>query len=675
MRFRPDIEGLRAIAIVAVVGFHIHAPGFSGGYVGVDIFFVLSGYLITGLIVAEIAKTGRFSLSAFYARRFRRLLPAAMTMLLGSFLLARLLYAPLEMQGLGETARSVSLYASNFRFIGQTTQYLAADPATNPLLHTWSLAVEEQFYLVWPLLLLAVAAFARGRFRVRRAIFWVMAIVAFASFIACVKLTASNQPWAFYGPLTRFWEFAIGAIAVVAVRRRALAGEDAAPISPRLATRIRRRGALAGALALLGFAAIALSLHRFNITTPFPGKAAALPTLATVAVLVAGEIAPSARPIALLGSAPMRLLGRHSYGWYLWHWPLLIYTRVLWPDPAPLLRLGVVLLALGIAIISYRYIERPIRYHRALVGHHRRSVLAGLALGGLGVLGAAAMVGYGESRAASPGQAELAAARQDLPDIYRRGCALAFAAVETPPGCHYGNPDSARLVYLVGDSHAAQIFPALQILANKHDWRLEARTKASCSSTMAGFIQGRLGRAYSECFEWRDNVFGEILQRRPDLVVLAGSHGEIEGSEGAGDFGLSLSEFEQGTRRTAELLDQAGIDHVLLQDLPRPLIDVPVCMARQLSAPIHADCSFTREESSRADARRAVKRAYSGELAAGEHLIDLAHLVCPSDPCPLRLDDLIVYRDPYHLTASFAATLADPLADALFARPSSRALR
>src|SRR3990170_288419 len=256
-RFRPDLEGLRAVAILLVLLYHAHVPGFGGGFVGVDVFFVISGFLITGILVRDLDATGTISLGAFYARRARRLLPAAAVALVVTLLASAVLLAPVEIADVARDGLAAGLYVSNIGFALQATDYLQAGQAPSPLLHFWSLSVEEQFYLLWPALLLLAA---RSVGRSHRVLATIMASVTVASLVASVVLTQVAAPWAFFAPVTRAWELGLGALVAVMA-----AGT----------LRLGRRTAVAAGL--LGLAGIARGGGGPQKPTPLPGGARARP--------------------------------------------------------------------------------------------------------------------------------------------------------------------------------------------------------------------------------------------------------------------------------------------------------------------------------------------------------------------------------------------------------------
>ncbi|TDD98819.1 acyltransferase family protein, partial [Jiangella asiatica] len=361
--FRADIEGLRAVAVGLVLAYHAGLPWVPGGFVGVDVFFVISGFLITGLIVREVETTGRLRLARFYARRIRRLLPATAVVLAATAALTVAVLPPVRWaQTAGDIAAAAG-YVVNWRLAGDAVDYLSADAPPSPVQHFWSLAVEEQFYLAWPLLIIAVV-WAHRRFgrrsSPRRALVAGLAVIAVPSLAWSVHLTATSPGQAYFVSTTRAWELAIGAALALAATRLA---------------RLPHRSATVAAWAGLG--AIAVAALTYDATTAFPGHTALLPTLGAAAVIAAGTTTHRTSPGALLGTAPMRFIGGLSYSLYLWHWPLLMAATAGWGGLSTAQGLLVVTASIVPAWLTHRLVEAPIHHARALATHPARAFAVG----------------------------------------------------------------------------------------------------------------------------------------------------------------------------------------------------------------------------------------------------------------------------------------------------------
>ena len=692
--FRPDLEGLRGIAVLLVLVYHAGVPGLTGGYIGVDVFFVLSGFLITGLLVRELASTGTVSLAAFYARRARRLLPAAAVCLLVTVALSAILLPPLRVPDVTADGVAAALYASNLRFAFEATDYLRSEGAPSPLLHYWSLGVEEQFYVFWPALLLLAT---RGTGEIVRRVTLVAAIVFGASLVLSLWLTTANAPWAFYSLPTRAWELAIGALLAVGASRL-----------------VRLPAMVAAAAAWIGLALVAASAVLIETSTPFPGTAALLPTIGSGLVILGGMRAPAAGPGWLLGQRPLRFLGRISYSLYLWHWPVIVLPAALIDTPLPV-RIALAVAAIPIGWASQRWIEEPIRHGRyvgvlprrnlavagvltvalvvssAAIG---RSVELGLAAAAdgrtnagdslddyLGPVRATPVPGEGPSaspapppgspspganpgRFAGPVPANLSPPLVDAPDdqpaIYGDGCHVDQAA-QAPGDCAYGDADADTTVVLIGDSHAAQWFPALDALANDNGWRLLSMTKSACSGASITVYNSTFERAYTECDAWREAVFERVEAAQPDLVVMAMSRGHAPIVGGEVLRGAAAREpMLEGLRGTLDRLRGLAPQVVVIADTPRAPTDPPVCLSEHLDAV--EDCATPRDQAFD-PAWFAGERAAAE--AAGAGFIDVTPWVCPVDPCPVVIARYLVYRDTHHLTTTFSTALRTRLAEAL----------
>src|ERR1019366_564235 len=308
-RFRGDIQGLRGIAVALVLLFHASIPGFKGGFVGVDIFFVLSGYLITGNLLREIKKTGRVRFREFYARRIRRLLPASFLVLIVTMIAAAIWLPPLLLPGIALDISSAGLYVSNLDFAARATDYFSASTIPSPVLHFWSLGVEEQFYLFWPLLL-AFATIRKKHVEVKT--FVLGLIVLISSFTFAVWLLPRNQPWAFFSIPTRAWELILGALLASA--------------SQIVARTPRFIAAIAG---ILGLGMVLFSGLEQNDPLRFPGFPALLPTVGSMLIIFAGSIPKLTLPSLILSLKPLQQLGKISYSLYLWHWPVLVIPQIM----------------------------------------------------------------------------------------------------------------------------------------------------------------------------------------------------------------------------------------------------------------------------------------------------------------------------------------------------------
>ncbi|MFE2043480.1 acyltransferase family protein [Streptomyces sp. NPDC059477] len=665
---RPDIQGLRAVAVALVVLSHAAIPPFSGGYVGVDVFFVISGFLITSSLLRELSTTGRISIRTFYARRALRLLPASTLVVVATLAGSWLFLSKARFTEYAGDALSSALYAVNFRYALSGTDYLAEGSPPSPFQHFWSLAVEEQFYLLWPLLLM-LSWRPTGR---RRFLAVPLVVLCLVSLGLSVLTTSGSPSWAYFGSHTRFWELGAGALLALSARRLdRLPAHCAAPAT------------------WIGLLCIALSAVLYDGGTPFPGPYALLPVLGTVLVLAGGGSPTPYGARWLLARRPAVWIGGLSYSWYLWHWPLLIIGPLALDRPADLpLALGLGLLALLPAWATLRLVENPVRFHAGLRGRPGRAlVLGGVLSAGAAVLALTSSFFPPPIDSGRPGpelRQETATATDPLPRlrqlledsgtslpsnltppltevkdaesaVYRDGCHVGYAGTQSP-SCVYGDPGSDTVVVLFGDSHAAQWFPALDALARTHHWKLVSLTKASCKPARVTTVQN--GGPYSACDTWRTRALARIAALDPSLVIVSSSE--------AGDPAYPTSDpgqqWTDGFRETFAALGESGARVAALLDTPWPKSDAVDCAA---TYPLDLGrCASEVSEAIRDPARRdAVREAAE---SAGALVIDPAPWLCtPAGDCPVLAGNALVYRDDSHLSEAFAGAVAPVLGEVI----------
>ena len=692
--FRPDIEGLRALAVISVLLYHARLAHVGGGYVGVDVFFVLSGFLITRLLVTEVDRTGGIALGAFWARRARRLLPASTLVIVATLVASVVLLDPLTRGFTGRSAVAASVFGANLLFWTRGGYSQLTLP--EPLLHFWSLAVEEQFYLVWPLALVGLARL-RGNFR--RLVVLLAVPMAAASLIACIALTPSRQPFAFYWLPTRAWELLAGALLAVA--------------APSI---VRGAPFLRGVLAWIGLMVIVLCAVGFRDPQDgFPGSLALLPVLATVAVILGGAHTDDG-PRRLLQLAPLQWIGKRSYAIYLWHFPLLVLAEAKWGPLHWAIRVALLAASVGIAAVSFSLLEDPVRRSPWLAVRARRSLLVGVGLVATGLVGSAVLLAAGtgiatggesapptlavetvdpapvsstatttpatgapggsttspvsSSTAAptatgrNPGALErLAAANaQQLVDavrtrvvpsnlepslskvygdtsiVYSDGCLLDNGKTEAKE-CAYGDTSSSTVVVLFGDSHAAQWFPAFESLAKEQGWRLVLMAKKHCP---AGDVPQPETGYTGQCSRWRTKVYERLAVLKPTVVVMSSLWYR----------GVPFGKYREGWERTFAAVKPHAKHVVYLADTPIRKSDVPSCVA---SHPRSVNqCTVTRRSAINPTRRRADRAATRNQGV--DHIIPDDWL-CDPTRCAVIIGNVLLYRDQTHLTLAAARFL------------------
>ena len=624
-KFRPDIEGLRGIAVLIVVAFHAKIWPWRGGFIGVDVFFVLSGYLITSLLLQELESTGTVNLVGFYARRARRLLPAAAVVIAFTVVAGTLLLSPLEQIRYSKTALATTLYVSNFWFINESSDYFAPGTETNPLLHTWSLAVEEQFYLVWP----ALVWLGFRLFRSRKGLCGWLGGFSILSFAACIWLTRTNQPWAFFGSPARAWEFGVGGIACMI---------------PGSANRYWRSIASWMSLAVLLSAAVSLYPGQ-----AFPGWRALAPALATATLLITGAAGAG----KLLAYPILQWFGRLSYSWYLWHWPVLIYAGAVFPRGIRYESALVVVGSLLAAWLTHVAVENPIRFHPGLV---KRQVLSLSLAAVLMVLTIGfCLVSHRVSKSEMTARQFLLQAVIDVGEpLNRYHCLSSFRETRLRE-CTFGDRSANITVVLFGDSHAAHWFPAIERIAQDRKWKVVTLLRSACPTADVPIYNPRLGRVETECAMWRAMALERIVALHPSLIVISNWIGYVDTTNRHEEYRtISASAWREGTRRTIAELDRANLRTVVLHDVPLPKMDVLVCLSRVLAHHWYPQrwCITSRSEALIPEVLEAERAAVAGLKTA--EVVDFSDFFCDGSTCKVEEQGEPIYRDQGHLAPAFA---------------------
>jgi peptidoglycan/LPS O-acetylase OafA/YrhL len=664
--FRPDIEGLRAIAVLLVLLDHAGLSQVSGGYVGVDVFFVLSGFLITGLLLKEVRETGGISIQRFYARRARRLLPAATFVLIVTVVLSYEVFGQLRANRVAEDARWAALFASNFRFIQQGTDYLGAQQDPSPLQHFWSLAVEEQFYFVWPLLILLLASVAKG-ISIRLKLGVALSLIIATSFSYSVQLTAVDRTTAYFSPLPRASELAAGAMLAV--------------IAPWLLKVPRPAGVV---VSWAGIAVILWAALTFDAHTVFPGAAVAIPVAGALLAVAGGSIAPGGGAELLLRQSPLQWTGKISYGIYLWHWPVILLAagyagRELSVQENLLLYVP----AIAISAITFAVIEDPIRSAKSLrIRPAYVSVGLGVALVAASFGTASAMMDThqlaqektdaqvtieipstaGVLRAVAAGvditewpeqpKRISNGAYSDKCDVTRRDTTSAL--------CEFGNLHSNRTVVMFGDSHAAMWIPALDRIGKENDWKVIQLTKPGCVAPDLQIWSNSLGREYEECDEWRDWAEGQIAKIHPDVLLVTSAGKGIYLANGGNPTQDGLDDaWRDGLGSTLDAVPPHAGRVIVIGDMAYP--DQP-----------GIDCLTENEGNASAcntppkDAVLATHNQVEQQTAEahGAEYIDIIPWFCTQQTCPAVIGGLTVHRDALHINENYAVFLSSALAEA-----------
>ncbi len=622
---RQDIDGLRAIAILAVVGYHIGLPGMAGGFVGVDVFLVISGYVITGLLLRQQRTTGLIGLKSFYARRIRRLLPGFTLAFLATVLLSAVLLLPNEQSAVAKAGFASALFVGNIHSWIIHQDYFQMEGQFPPFRHLWTLAVEEQFYVFFPVgMAILTRIGVRKQGASQRWILNFTLATILVSLGLSVALSVARPTFAYVMPITRAWEFGGGALLVSV---------------PPVAMRLRP------ILAVLGLALIMLAILSFDSTTPFPSFYACLPVLGAMA-LIAGGHPYAGNPVGvLLASRPLRSLGRLSYGWYLWHWPLIAIGHMVWGAEAALARdCGLALLALILAGLSWHSLEQPVRGgHWASFATPRRSWISGALLI---TCCAAVSIALGIWALRPLPAGSLLAQYRDV----RASAAHDFPFCNDGPGpaCNIGTDEHAPTILLWGDSHATHLSKGFERVLGKIDARLIMRTMGGC--TPAGHA-AMVGPERQAAFMAQCDVFNA---RTMAMAKQMAARGHLRGVVIAGDWNSEQAGWSEPLAAHVEQLRAAGLRVVLVTDMP-------------LMPPDFVTCAIRRGERACGLARATVEQASSASRAtlnriavlhSDTRLWSLLDGLCPDQHCPPAINGRLLYRNRNHLSVEGSIRLA-----------------
>lgn len=679
---RTDIQGLRTIAVGIVVLYHLWPNRAPGGFVGVDVFFVISGFLIVGSLVREAVSSGKINLLAFYARRIRRLLPAASVVLLAILLATVLILPEARWQPVSWDIVMSALQVQNWNQAFSSASYEGATAMVSPVQHYWSLAVEEQFYIVIPVLLIFAVAIARwvkqGKTKV---CFGLLFGISLLSFIHSVMFSQSDHDLAYFATTTRIWELGFGGMLAIILPKLKL---------PPLARLL---------LGWLSLAMILISVLLLSTEMPFPGSLALLPVLSSCGLIIAGAPGDPGKMgrfgvSALLSLRPMTYVGDISYSLYLWHWPVIVFWAfIIDREPGAVQGAAIVLLCLILAALSQRFIEETFRYgkrkvysggrrFKAIVRHRGAYALGAVLV--VTVTGCAAvpwMVVQGKvsqvegvpDQSQYPGAAAFsqpspaavpdgipvrpdpAVAKYDLPLTSKDGCSIYDPAKFTEKQCYYGDKNAAQTVAVVGDSHASQFVDPLLIAGQQKGWNVRAYVRNGCPFSSAPPASAKT--VYSNCSEQNKVTLQKLLKQRPELVVMSSM--TPNGYSKALHWGWPNERvLEDGYVDLMMPLAEAGIQVVVIKDIPYPSRSIPECVLQNGPASSKCETRIPKAGLPNDPLANAASRVPKVKT------LDLTSYLCRKDICPAVVGNVLVYRDN-HLTETFAKTMATPLQELL----------
>jgi peptidoglycan/LPS O-acetylase OafA/YrhL len=666
-KFRPDVEGLRAVAVLLVILYHASLPGLGGGYVGVDVFFVISGFVITGLLLRERSSTGRNSLVSFYGRRARRILPAATLVIITTVVATYGVLGVVSGNPTAIAARWTAVFLANFHFAGIGTDYLTSSQPPSPLQNFWSLAVEEQFYLVYPAIFLVAASIrSRVSMRVRMVIMLVPIIVI--SLLTSAIQTTSSPSTAYFSPVTRAWELALGALVAVC--------------TPAL---LRLHQMVAGVLTWVGLAAIGYSAIAYSNSTSYPGVAVLVPVVGTALVIAGGSPVPSWGTESMLRRGPFQWFGRLSYSLYLWHWPILIIAaEAAGQNALPFHRsLGWLAVSVAAAYVTYRVVEDPVRHARRLA----RSRWLPIALGIVLVTASLATATVALALHGGNGPVNISANRsltsytpQDVRQLVSAAPAISSLPKglepalgmsqydwggpgppcwpsfqeATVPACVFGDPRGTHTLALYGDSHAAMWFASINLIARISHWRLLLLAKGDCPALDLPFDNppgvNPSGGEFLACDSWHRFALDRLRTVRPDLVIVS-----QDAEFGPGGLQYSPAQWERATESAIARLPVPAERIIILGDIPQHTTGGPECLS--LHPTDVQKCSGTNNPY--LVARNAAERRAAATTRA--RYVDTVPWFC-STTCTDVIGRFQPYRDPFHVGRTYSIVLWQVLA-------------
>ncbi|GLB94428.1 MULTISPECIES: acyltransferase family protein [Mycobacterium] len=709
--FRDDIEGLRGFTLLAIVGWHISMPGVSGGFVGPDIFFEISGFVITGQLWKQVSNTGTVGLRKFYGARSRRLLPVSATVGVITAIAAALLLPAVAAQGALKDAIACALYVPNFWFIVQQVDYFSGG-TPSPFQHYWTLGVEEQFYLLWPPMIVGTAWLIRRLHRRRKTdappankpsktpYLVLVTLIALISFALSLLVTYVMPLAAYFSLFTRAWQLALGALVALTAEYWSRLPERAAVL-----------------IGWLGLAMVLWACVTYTPDIPYPGTAALLPVLGTALLLGAGCSISTRGAGRILGWSPMRVVGRLSYSWYLWHWPVLVFAPIIIGHPLGLFGkfMAAVVVSGGLGWLTLRFIENPLRYAAPL----RKSPGKSLAAGGLATALAACVgvallmwvssipmpvaVAHGAQAKAltitappTPTGDDVAAydaavqnvfaqvqagvaASADLRDVPSNldpslagasgelgammfdGC-LRLPVQAGTPECATGDVAAKTTVAVIGDSHASMWIPAFQQIGTQRPWRIETMAKAACPMMdlpIANRFAAPLLEYLQHCEQWRGQVMARLRAEHPKLVVLSVFRGYM--AKNSNGFLSGFTSYDPawigGLKGLVQQLRGIGAKVLVLGPLPRLTAAVPACLSEHLT-----DATACSPPMSFAFDRAGIAAEAAAVKAGGGQYAELEELFCTKNRCPVIIGNTLVYVDAGHLTLEYSRLISPAIA-------------
>jgi peptidoglycan/LPS O-acetylase OafA/YrhL len=615
---------------------HVGSTFFSGGFIGVDVFFVLSGYLITRLLLSEISRTGRLSYSNFYTRRLKRLMPALVAMLLIVSVVAHGLLSTFEARLQLSSGPFAATWTSNFYFLFKDIDYFDELSGRDLYLHTWSLGVEEQFYLLWPVLIFTLLGLNKklsiaNKNQNNVFVSWFF-LLFIAPLIGSLYISINDPHTAFYMMPTRIWQFSIGALIAIYNQRKIYFHCKLLDLGD---AKFSRTLALVGLFLIVGSAVL------LKPTTQYLAAWIIIPSIGAGLIIIAGHGLSKTRSSPL--AFPLLVwLGDRSYSMYLWHWPIFMLGASVGLANQVYSYPVLILICISIAHLSYKYLELPFWKGRASHVTARKFILSGLL-----VMFSTAAIQYNVLITLRRNAATVDMSinwRGDVPDIYRFPCDSWYSSAEVEP-CVVDSGNASKTVVFFGDSIGAQWYSMIPYVFPPSDWRIVVITKSSCPIVDEDYYYPRIGRVFKICSDWRDAAIEYILDLKPDTVLI--------GSASTYDF--DANQWVEGSIRVVEKMANEVESIVLLAGTPSLGFDGPGCVSRNVSVDGIMDHEACQAEHRLNHVRKVTMYLQkAADISDNVQLLDLNDLICPDEICnALSHDGVVVFRDGQHLTDSF----------------------
>lgn len=630
LNFRPDLQGLRAIAVLLVVFAHAEFKVLEGGFIGVDIFFVLSGYLITGILLKEYDTAKQISLVQFYTRRIKRLLPSLLLVVLVSLLAASLLLSSYEFIAKTRSSFYALGWLSNLYFAFAEVGYFAEIEQQDIFLHTWSLGVEEQFYLFWPAFILTLYGLSRLFRRGSRNTLGLGLVAAFSGSLAlCLYWSENNPLWGFYLMPARIWQFSLGALVFF--------------LAPSL-KQFEHTGRWGLIAQLFAITTILISATWVTSSMTYPSWVALFPSLAAALIVAFPSSHGSFRP---LSQKPLTYIGDRSYAWYLWHWPVFSLAKSSGFDVFWYQHLCMIILSFLLAMASYRYIELPFWKGKFSKFSNAKTLTAAF----IAILALVAimlnLLNFHHRTAEQFSNAQITNSVKDLPVIYSYDCDSWYESSEVRP-CVFGDDKAKKTLVLFGDSVLGQWFSLFWAIYPPPEWRIIVLSKSACPIVDEDFYYTRIGAVYDVCRIWRNKVLARLKDLQPDVVVIGN----------ATNYDFTEEQWINGSTRIFDQLSQASPQVYVLVGTPRLGFNGPACLLKNGPSISSMRSHCVGRETLEVVGSVSANLHRASEEHGGVELLDLNDLICPDGQCPaITREGVVVYRDSQHLTDTYVQNL------------------